>query len=288
VKIVGTWSDGDSAGSQSVGSMGPGTGMADLNSSFAIDIAIGAIFDGQTWSAAATGAYNNLWLNTLNTLKSKTQDVGVLPQNVYIRFAHEYNGNWTDWKVTQGQEANFRNAIARFSTLRYQVFGETNAPKVVLCANEGTSGGMADPRDEFVKLDGLGRKVVDVYCVDTYNAWPFRSDATQIRNWLNRVDGGIPDSPEEHRRFAESQGVPFSVGEWSNCGPSCSGGGESPNYMVEINKWFRDHAGSLSNPQPGQLIYEVQFNLWDQYAIYGSQAHQPVTAAKYAELVWGQ
>lgn len=291
VKIVGTWSDGDPGGSQSIGSMGPGTDMENLNSSFSLDIAIGAIWNGQTWAQAATGAYNNGWLTTLNTLKTKLAQVGVKPENTYIRFAHEYNGDWFDWKVAKGQEANFRNAIARFSSLRYQVFGETNAPKVVLCSNEGTSGGMADPRDEFVKNDGLGRPVVDVYCTDFYNAWPWRTDSTQLRNWLNRVDGGIPDSPEEHRRFAESVGVPFSVGEWSNCGVAsqcADGGGESPNFMVEINRWFREHAGSLSNPQPGQLLYEVQFNLWSQYAIYGPEGHQPVTAAKYAEQVWGQ
>jgi hypothetical protein len=288
VKIVGTWSDGDASGSEALVSMGPGTDMAGLNSSFALDIAIGAIFDGQSWSQAAAGAYNDRWERTLQNLKTKTEAVGVLPQNVYIRFAHEYNGNWVDWRVAKGQEADFRTAISRFSALRYEVFGESDAPKVVLCANEGTSGGMADPRDEFVKVDGSGRKVVDVYCVDSYNAWPPRSDATDIRNWLNRVNGGLPDSPEEHRLFAESVGVPFSVGEWSNCGPACDGGGESPNYMIEINNWFRQHAGDLDDPQPGQLIYDVQFNLWDQYAIYGSQAHQPVTASKYAELVWGE
>ena len=255
--------------------------------SISLDIAVGAIWSGQTWSQAATGAYNAQWQQTLHALKSMLATKNMDPGKVYIRFAHEMNGNWTEWRVTPGQEANFRNAIARFSSLRYSTFGEINPPKVVLCANDGTSSGMADPRNLFVKNDGLGRNVVDVYCIDTYNQYPHRTDSTAIWNAMNAVDSGIPNSIEEHRKFAETSGVPFSIGEWGNCGipADCAGGGgESAAYMEQMNRYFRLHAGT----GPGDLLYDVQFNLWPRFALYGPEANQPATSNKYASLVWGQ
>lgn len=294
VKVVGTWSDSQD-GALTAGSL-DNSDMDGLNASQSLDIAIGAIWNGQTWSAAAGGSYDGQWTTILNAVKTKAAAHHILPQNTYIRFAHEMNGDWTDWKVPSGQEANFRAAITRFSNLRYQVFGTTNPAKVVLCANDGTSGGMADPRNLFVGKDSLNRQVTDVYCIDTYNAWPHRTSATDIWNSMNAVDGGVPDSIEEHRQFAESKGVPFSIGEWSNCGidPSAgsecagSGGGEAPAYVQQMNRYFRAHAGDPAHPAAGQLLYEVQFNLWNQFAFYGSEAHQPQTSAAYAALVWGQ
>lgn len=290
VRIVGTWSDSKDC-SATVCSFSTSGDMANVKgTSISLDIAVGAIWSGQSWSQAATGAYNGQWQQTLTALKNMIAAKGMDPSKVYIRFAHEMNGNWTDWRVASGQEADFRAAIARFSSLRYSTFGDTNAPKLVLCANDGTSGGMANPRNLMVKTDGLNRKVVDVYCIDTYNQYPHRTDAAAVWSALNNTSDAT--SIESHRSFAEAQGVPFSVGEWSNCGiptsagSDCSGGGggESPAYVEQMNRYFRTHAGTGA----GDLLYEVQFNLWPRFAFYGSDANQPQTSARYAALVWGQ
>lgn len=290
VRIFGTWSDAQD-GSAIAGSLDD-PDLNGLNSSYALDIAVGAIWGNQTWNQAANGAYDEAWLSTLTNLKKKSAAHGILPQNIYIRFAHEMNGFWVPWAVRQGQEADFRKAITRFSTLRYQVFGETNAPKVVLCPNYGTTSGYADPRDLMVKFDDSDRRVVNVYAVDTYNGYPHRDNYDQIWSWMNSAGSGVPLTIEEHRRVALANGVPFAVGEWGNCGiddpDQCGGGGgEAPAYMEAMNNYFRAHAGDLSNPQPGQFLYEIQFNLWDQYAIYGPEAHQPLTSAEYRDLTWG-
>ncbi|MDQ1295101.1 MAG: hypothetical protein QG608_2986 [Actinomycetota bacterium] len=255
------------------------------------DIAVGAIYkeEGQSWSAAASGTYNSRWTTALKALKKAWGDRG--PENLYIRFAHEMNGSWSDWNVKSGEEKNFRAALTQFSSLRYQVFGEDNAPALVLCANDGTSSGYADPRSLFVAKDDQGRPVVDLYSVDTYNSWPHRTDKAAIVKALSKTEDGVPVGVEAHRKYAESVGVPFSVGEWGNCGldtDKCDGGGgESPAYMEAMNEWFRAHAGDPEHPEPGQLVYELYFNLWDQYELHPDTG-QPTSAKAYRNLVWGQ
>ena len=292
VRIVGTWSDGKDCAAtlctfQTTGDMAEVKGN-DIH----LDLAIGAIYDGQTWAEAAKGAYDGQWRTTLNALKSKVATKNMDPGKVFIRFAHELNGNWYDWEVRSGEEASFRAAITRFSTLRYEVFGAANPPKVVLCPANGTANGRADPRTLFVGKDSSNRTVVDVYGIDIYNQYPHRTDAAAIWNAFNDVNDR--SSIESHRRFAQSAGVPFAVGEWGNCGivSHCAGNndgqGEAPAYVEQLNRYFRAHAGNPAQPAPGQLLYEVQFNLWDRFALYGSQAHQPATSAAYAAAVWGR
>ena len=282
VKIVGTWSDSKDC-SATVCSMG-----GDLSGlhgpDIALDIAVGGIWNGQNWASAATGAYDSQWQSTLTSLKNVLTSRGMDPAKVYIRFAHEMNGDWTEWDVNAGQEANFRAAITRFSNLRYSTFGSVT-PKVVLCANDGSSGGEANPHNLFVARDVSNRPVVDVYCIDTYNQYPHRTDDTAIWSAFNNTSD--ESSIESSRAFAQSVGVPFSIGEWGNCGiaADCAGGGgESPAYVRQMNRYFRAHAGT----GPGNLLYEVQFNLWPRFALYGSEANQPATSAEYVNQVWGQ
>lgn len=254
-----------------------------------MDIAVGAIYNGESWANAANGSYDSRWRTSLTNMKTKLGTRN--PNLVNIRFAHEMNGNWTEWKVPTGQEANFRAALTRYSNIRYEVFGATNAPQLVLCPNDGTSSGMADFRNLFVAKDSQNRKVVDIMCVDTYNSWPNRTDKSAIVAAMSSTgSNGLPVGVEAHRKFAESVGVPFAVGEWGNCASNslCDGGGnESPAYVQAMNEWFRAHAGDPANPKAGDLLYEAYFDLWDQYRLYPS-SKQPNTANAYAALVWGK
>jgi hypothetical protein len=253
-----------------------------------MDIAVGAIYSGETWANAANGSYDARWRTSLTNMKKKLGSRD--PNLVNIRFAHEMNGNWTDWKVPTGQEANFRAALIRYSNLRYEVFGTTNAPQIVLCPNDGTSSGMADFRNLFVAKDSQGRKVVDLMAVDSYNSWPNRTDKSAIISAMSNTSGGIPVGVEAHRKYAESVGVPFAVGEWGNCASNslCDGGGnESPAYVQAMNDWFRAHAGDPASPKAGQVVYEAYFDLWDQYQLFPVKS-QPQTSSAYAALVWGK
>jgi hypothetical protein len=254
-----------------------------------LDIAVGGIFknNGETWAAAATGAYDSRWTTALNNIKTKLGTRS--PGNLYLRFAHEMNGDWSDWNVTTANAANFRAAMTRFSTLRYQVFGQSNYPKLVMCVNDGTSAGQAGPADLFVATDSTSRKVVDVYCADSYNMWPHRTTAADVASAFGATSGGNPVGLEAHRLFALSHGVPFSVGEWGNCSSQslcAGGGGEAPEYIKAMNNWFRAHDGDVAHPVAGQLLYEVYFNIGNDFALHPTSV-QPTTASTYTSLVWG-
>jgi hypothetical protein len=251
-----------------------------------IDEAVGAIWKdhGESWSAAASGAYNARWTTALQHLATNRAGKGT----TYIRFAHEMNGDWTQWSVKTAAEAtSFKAAITQFSNLRYQFFP---AGKIVMCPNDGTTGGQVSPKTYFPDKDSQNRNVVDVFCADYYNQYPHITDYNQIR--AHFLDSG--DGIEMWRQFAESKGVPFALGEWGNCGivADCAGNddglGEAPNFMNAVNDWAREHAGNTASPVAGQLLYEVHFNLWPRFAIYGAEAHQPATATRYQSLVWGQ
>ncbi len=257
-----------------------------------MDIAVGAIYreSSETWAAAATGAYDARWRKSLTRIKEKlgSRDADL----VNVRFAHEMNGNWFPWRVATGEEANFKAALIRYSNVRYEVFSGTDVPQLVLCANDGTSGGYADPRNLFVGKDAQNRPVVDLYCVDSYNSWPHRTNKTDIVGAMSRTGAnGVPIGVEAHRKFAEESGVPFSVGEWGNCARDdlcgAGGGGESRGYVEAMNEWFRAHAGDPKNPQPGQVVYELYFDLLSQYQLYPVR-NQPETSLAYAALVWGR
>jgi Glycosyl hydrolase family 26 len=248
-----------------------------------LDIAVGAIEYalGETWAAAATGAYDARWIQSAKNINSSWTARGKAAGNLYVRFAHEMNGNWFPWRVPEGQEANFITAWRRWANIM-----RTYAPgvKLVWSVNKNRSAGYAKSINIWP-----GASYVDVYSVDSYNVWPWENTPDGINaEYFNKMDGSDPVGVDMHRQKAASYGVPFALSEWSNGSPQFAndggGGGESTLFMDMINQWMRIHAGTGA----GQLLYDVLFNLWPRYALYGSEATQPVTAARYALLVWGR
>jgi hypothetical protein len=250
-----------------------------------LDIAIGGIYRsaGESWSKAASGAYDQRWTDVL-TLAQKCW--GSRPAgNLFIRFAHEMNLS-NDWKVDAGDEGNFVKTFQRIAAVRDQVFP---GAKLVFCPNEDSANGSGDVRELWPGTDANGRNYADVYAVDQYNWYPFADTAAEFQKKINNVaDDGAPIGIEKHRQFAESLGAPFAIGEWSNQGDpdSGGGGGEAPVYVQELNTWLRSHAGDPADPRPGQVVYDVHFNLWRQYQFWNSTI-QPKTAAAYRALPWG-
>jgi hypothetical protein len=254
-----------------------------------LDLAVGALYHsrGETWAAAAAGAYTARWTTTLTRIRTcwRDRDPGLL----YLRFAAEMNLASSPWSVRRGEEASFIAAMRRFSDLRYAILP---GAKLVFCANDGTDAtlGGLDVRTLWPARDAAGRPVANVYAVDSYNAWPHVTTKAAFTTKINAAyANGAPLGIERHRRLAESLGVPFAVSEWSNNGDPAGGGGggESELFVREFNAWARAHAGDVAHPRAGQLLYEIHFNLWDEYAFWPSTV-QPRTAAAYRALRWGR
>lgn len=246
-----------------------------------LDMAIGAIDDriGESWAAAANGAYDARWRQSAQNLKKNWTDRGKNESYLMVRFAHELNGNWYPWKVRSNEAASFKAAWIRWSNIMDEVVPQA---KKVLSFNKNASSGMATARDLWP-----GKQYVDVYSVDYYNAWPHCVDVGCIQSEFNRRAGdGNPWGLETHRLQALEYGVPLAISEWGNSVLNTDGGGgaESPEFMTYMNNWMRANAGT----GPGQLYYEIYFNLWDRYQINGPLARQPQTAERYRSLTWGR
>jgi hypothetical protein len=282
--IGGTWDNGNDlmVGMKSICPGGPWAAWRKP-----LDVAIGAIDTrvGESWAKAAAGAYDARWTKNLQKIKQcwGSRDPGLL----YIRFAHELNLKDMRWKVKGGEEAYFVKAITRYSTLRYKILPKA---KVVLCTSDGTSDGLGiDIHKLWPGKDSKGRQVVDVYAVDTYNSWVVIRDEQEFNDKLNRNQSGMPLGIEGHRLMAVSWGVPFAVAEWSGNGdPKDEGhGADLPIYYKLMNDWFRAHAADPKHPQPGQLLYEIQFNDQPRFELLPTTV-QPKSARMYRSLKWGE
>jgi hypothetical protein len=176
-----------------------------------------------------------------------------------------------------------------FSDLRYRILPTA---KLVFSVNEGTDGSLGglDVRRLWPGADSQGRPVANVFSVDAYNSWPHVTTAAGFTAKINATyPNGAPHGIERYRQLAEKLQVPFVISEWSNNGDrrAPGGGGESELYIRSFNAWARAHAGDVNRPVPGQLLYEIHFNLWTQYEFW-PRTIQPRTAAAYRAQTWGR
>ncbi|SHF62455.1 glycosyl hydrolase [Geodermatophilus nigrescens] len=235
-----------------------------------VDIAIGAIGPGETWAAAAQGAYDARWRQSLINLEAKRGDRGT----VYIRFAHEMNGNWYPWSVDASEVTAFRQAWQRFRALQQQVFPES---RLVFNVNRESVGAGVDWRQMFP-----GQGQVDVMSVDYYNQWPAVSTAAEWAASMDDVDQwGAPKGLEMHRRFAESQGLPLAISEWSGNADFT----DTAAFMQGMYDFFRTHAGTGA----GDLLYEVLFNVdgYDlKFWLFGNGTVRLAQSAAAYQRLW--
>ncbi len=262
--IVSTWADSD-AGQ---------LGLWPLYKEYkdwqkSIDLAIGAIDAGETWSAAASGAYDNRWRQSLTNMKSLW---GSRPGTVYIRFAHELNGSWYPWNVTSSNASAFVSGWKRFRSLQKQIFP---AAKLVFCVNrESSAANNIDWRTIFP-----GTSEVDVMSVDYYNQYPYVGTTAEWSSAILQYDAhGAPKGLQRHLEFARSVGLPLAVSEWSGNADM----GDSPVFIQSMHDFFAANAGTGA----GKLLYESQFNdaidggRWSLYP----NTKMAQSAARYREL----
>lgn len=269
VEIAGTWNDSQDAQLNQY-SVQPGAELGAWTKD--LDVAVGAIYKdaGQTWAAAANGAYDAQWSTALNNLKNAR---GSRPGTVHIRFAHEFNGDWTPWSVSGAEAPAFITSWRRFRALQQSIYP---AAKLVFCPNDGTSGSLnLDWRKTFP-----GSSYIDEMGVDSYNQYPWVNTPAGFASKINTTDRyGAPEGIEKHRQFAESVGLPLAIAEWG----SNADDGDAPVFIKEFYSWVGVHAGNGA----GQIAYEIEFNVGNfgtgQFQLFPTN-RSPQAADAYRQL----
>jgi hypothetical protein len=284
VEIAGTW-DNSLDGQTGLWSITGNGGFA--NWANPIDEAVGAIFldNGESWSAAAKGAYNDRWTTCLTNMNKARQGKGT----TFIRFAHEFNLSGSNWRVTSADLDDFKTAWKIFYGLKQSLFKEA---QLVWCPNDGT-GTDIDIRDAYP-----GSDVVDVIGVDSYNNWPAAGTADAFQNKIDSTgSNGEPLGIETWRQFALSNNRPMAVPEWSGSAVSnrdmnTEDAVDYPAYMDGFYAWLKANGGT----GPGQVWYEIIFDIGGKDYSDGTaptpagkyelwpDTNQPNAAKRYAEL----
>lgn len=234
-----------------------------------LDVAVGGIYKdrGESWAAAAAGAYDARWRTTLSTLRDAWAG---RPGTLYIRFAHEFNGDWYPWSVSAAETTAFKATWRRFRALQTEIIP---AAKLVLCPTAESSASLGlDWRDAYP-----GAGMVDVLATDFYNQWPFVNDrASFLANLDTKDTFGAPRGLEAHLEFARSRGLPFAVPEWASNATM----GDADVFMRQFQRWVSQHAGV----GPGHVLYEILFNVSSfrnaQFAVF-PRTRQSQAAAAY-------
>ena len=240
--IAGTWADDDQA-QVALWQLQPGAEYGAWDGD--LDIAVGAIDQtrGATWSAAAQGAYDARWRQSLQGLARAWEG---RPGKLHIRFAHEFNGNWYPWSVDAADVADFRAAWARYRQLQQQYLPDA---LLVFSPNwESVSDTPYDWREAFPGADAVDLISIPYFGTET-SASAFWSRALSVD------PTGAPRGIQRHLEFAASVGLPFAVSEW---GPMAAPGEPDPAaYVLQMAQFFRANAG----PGPGRVRYEILFNV---------------------------
>lgn len=267
VGMSGTWSD-DNDAQVDLYTLQPDAEFGSWSGD--LDIAVGAIDQrqGESWSAAARGTYDARWAQSLQNLAQLWNGrAGTL----YIRFAHEFNGTWYPWSVDASEVDDFKASWERYRALQQQYFPSS---RLVFAPNHETVGPSGlDWRDAFP-----GPDAVDVLSTSFFAYGDFTDVAHFWAYALSYDSTGAPRGLQRHVEFARDVGLPFAVSEWGGNGRMT----DAPVYWREMYSFFNSNAG----PGPGQVIYEVVFNVARDAGAFLLQPTtlQPMSAEVYRQL----
>lgn len=241
VAIAGTWADNNWAQTH-LPQLRPGGEYG--NWPHDLEIAVGAIGPGETWAAAARGAYDGRWSRSLQEIARLWGD---RPGTIYLRFAHEFNGDWFPWSVTAATKEDFIAGWQRYRALQQRYFPD--AALVFSPNNQTAFGNDLDWRTAFP-----GAENVDVVSVSYFNGYPGAQTAAEFDALSLAYDRhGAPQGIRRHLEFAAAVGLPFAVSEWGIHADF----GDSPVYMQQMDQFFRANAGT----GPGRISYEILYNV---------------------------
>lgn len=246
-----------------------------IPSDLAFDYATGAWGrDGSSGSLAqaAAGAYDAQWTEGVKKTASLRPNA-----TTYYRPFHEMNGDWYPWRVTAGQEENFKQAWIRYTNI---VRANDPNGKMTIGYNANTAPGNATAEQMWP-----GDEYVDVIGVDFYDQWPtFSSQSVWDQN-LNEEQNSSPRGLATWQAFAVRHGKPLAFPEWGlHRGDKNGASTDNPLYIELMHNFFRTNAGS----GPGQVLYDIYFNIdSDAGAVILPNAPNPNAASKYTALSWG-
>jgi beta-mannanase len=204
---------------------------------------IGAIGEGETWAKAADGAYDRRWRRSLTELQRLWGDRS---GTLYIRFAHEMNGDWYPWAVNDENHEDFMAAWKRFRALQQEIFP---ASQLVFCLTRESVNSDIDWRETFP-----GPEYVDVLGVDYYNQYPYVDTADEFDEAATELDEfGGPKGIQGYIDFAREQGLPLAVPEWGGNADE----GDAPAFIASMYEVFARDGGT----GPGQVLNEIVFNV---------------------------
>jgi hypothetical protein len=221
------------------------------------------------WDAEVNGSKDAYWRATARALASAR--VGDGP--TYIRPYYEFNGDWFDWSVRQGEEAKFKAAWERVEGIFAAEF-----PEAKMMLGTAASGGGAR-----IKVANAYPNNVDALSIDFYNNWPW-CNTQACFNQKIQTGAGPDNSLQPLRRLAAAKGDPVVISEWSNAAVNGTGGGggDAPVFFDAFHKWLKANAGTGA----GQVLADVQFNVpgyADRYELYPNNV-MPQSTAKYRDL----
>lgn len=275
--IAGTWNDNAAKTQAEQWSMSEGGSFKDWDQS--VDNAVGGHW-GMSWADDAAGKNDD---NMRTALQNIYKGWGN-KKTVYLRFAHEFNGDWyKDWRVLPSDNADFIKASRHFYDLvQQELVQKGKDAKVVFAPNSDEHNGV-NTRDSWP-----GDDKVDVVGVDFYD-WDEMTDEAKWQEHFNDVGAsGGPKGIGSWQAFAKEHGKPIAFPEW---GESGYGADDNPFFMQRMNQFFRENAGT----GPGNVLYEVLFNCYG-YVQKGGEAFLlypedktalPKASAMYKSLKWG-
>ena len=232
-----------------------------------LDLAIGGP---ENWSSTAYDAPLRSALQSLRTIRS-----GLGP--TLIRPAHEFNGTWFKWSISNAEMAAARATLKRWRQIQLDVFPEAMWE---LNPNGDSSGQNLDWREMFEdKMPDGKTPVWDVTGADRYNQFPTVTSYAAFATMSKQVDGrGAPVGWEAHRLFALSKGVPHVLPEYAGNADN----GDYPGWMTAMYEWMKKNRGN----GPGNLMADFWFNQTKdnvRWQIYPN-TKMPKLAAEYKRL----
>jgi hypothetical protein len=242
-----------------------------------LDIAVGGLAEGsnETWAEAAKGAYVARWTQAVQRLK--TLRAGATG-TTYVRFAHEFNGDWFTWKVNSGNVADFKTAWRLFHDVLKKEFPQA---QLVFCANSDSHA------DIGVPTMWPGDDVVDVVGTDFYAGWQPSDPAGWQQHLGDTEPGQSPRGLGSWLAFAKAHGKPLALPEWGlNPG---NGSLDDPAYIQDMHDFMAANAAGPGGDNAGKVLYDVYFNCpnggdsrWEI-----NDAANPNAAQTYRSLRWG-
>lgn len=242
-----------------------------------IDVAFGGLTDDtpESWAQASQGAYRTRWTLAARALRAARDGK---PGAVYVRFAHEANGDWFPWKVDARTVNDFHRSWQLFHDVLATEFPRA---KLVFCANTGSRS------DIGIEQLWPGDDLVDVVAVDIHAGW----EAVDAASWRAQLDDvtndGSPRGLGAWLTFAKRHGKPFAVSRWG-LDPGGATGDDGMRVRLMHDFLSSNAAAARQNPA-GRVIYDIFFN-YETGEDTRSQITDPrnaISAAAYRALRWG-